>query len=118
MNKLKVVKLESNYIIFNNGITLSCSHETDCVEPHYLWFNDLTLEDFEDLEFDLSNDNFFKRVQGYGIELIPIKGFPIRVPVYMDSLYYSDELTLVLSDSLGFIRNYSIVDCEEWIGLK
>jgi hypothetical protein len=115
MNKLKVVKLESEQIVFDNGIILNSYHDQDCCESHYLWFNDLTLEDFEGLEFDLSNDNFFKRVEGYGIELIPINGFPIRIPAYADNNgYYSDNLILRISDSLGFYKGYDITECQIW----
>lgn len=115
MNKLKVVKLESESIVFDNGIILSSDHDQDCCESHYLWFNDLTLKDFQGLEFDFSNDNFFKRVDGYGIELIPIKGFPVRIPAYADNNgYYSDNLTLTISDGTGFYKGYDITECQTW----
>jgi hypothetical protein len=90
MNKLKVIKVESESIIFENGFKLFSNHDADCCETHYLKFEDLTLSDFEGLEFDLSGDDFFKRIEGYGIELIPIHGHSVRIPGYASNNgYYS-----------------------------
>ena len=43
---------------------------------------DLDLSDFDGLEFDLTNDNFFERIKGYGIALKPINGWAVRIPGY------------------------------------
>lgn len=80
MNNLKVIKVDAESIEFDNGVKLSSNHEIDCCESHYLSFNHLTIVDFENLEFDLTDESFYKRVDGYGIELIPLKGHPVRVP--------------------------------------
>ena len=110
-NKLKVIKVDG-CIEFEDGITLSSSHEQDCCEDHYLDFSDIQLSDFDGLEFDLSDNKFFKKVEGYGIELIPIKGHPIRIPGYgYNNGYYSDELTLVV-DGGGLVSEYDISDCQ------
>ena len=52
MKNLKVVKIDSESIEFENGIKLYSEHQSDCCEHHYLSFEDLELSDFEDLEFD------------------------------------------------------------------
>lgn len=109
MNKLKVVKIDEEFIEFDNGLTLSSDHERECCEGHYLSMEDLTLEDFEGLEFDLSNDNFFERIEDYGIALKPIIGFPVRIPGYgYNNGYYSSDLILTLSDG----RVYDITECQ------
>lgn len=116
MEKLKVVKIESEEIIFDNGVRLLSNHDSDCCEHHYLKFDDLTIADFEGLEFDLTNDGFFKRIEGYGIELIPINGFSVKVPGYgSNNGYYSDKLDLVLIDANGVkIKEYDITECQDY----
>lgn len=114
MNKSIVTKIGSEVLYFNTGETLYSSHEQDCCENHYLSFEHLTLSDFEDLEFDLSDDNFFEKIGGYGIALKPIKGFPVRIPGYgYNNGYYSTELTLILEDSNKQKREFDITECQE-----
>lgn len=112
MKNLKVVKIESESIEFQKGIKLYSEHQSDCCEQHYLSFEDLELSDFDGLEFDLTGDGFFKRIEDFGIELIPNKGFTVKVPGYgYNNGYYSDELTLCLKGE-GFSREYDITDCQ------
>lgn len=113
MKNLKVIKIDEHALHFENNVTLSSYHEPDCCESHYLGFNDLTLDDFKDLEFDLSNDNFFERIVGYGIALLPVKGFPIRIPGYgYNNGWYSSALDLVLVNGIGQSKLYGISDCQ------
>ena len=116
MDKLKVVKIESESITFDNGYRLFSNHDQDCCEHHYLKFDDLTLSDFEGLEFNVSGDDFFKRIEGYGIELIPIRGHSVKVPGYgSNNGYYSDKLELVISDeTVKTIKEYNITECQEY----
>ena len=112
MNKLKVVKIDSDYIEFDNGVKLFSDHEQDCCESHYLDMSNLTLEDFEGLEFDLTNDDFFERIEEYGIALKPIIGYPVRIPGYgHNNGYYSCNLSLTISGN-GVIRIYDIIECQ------
>ena len=115
MEKLKVVKIESESITFDNGFTLCSNHEQDCCEHHWLSFENLTFKDFEGLEFNLSNDEFFRRVPDFGIELVPLRGWPVRVPGYgSNNGYYSDQLDLVLIGSDGKeFKTYDITECQE-----
>jgi hypothetical protein len=61
MKNLKVVKIAHDYIEFSNGLTLSSDHCQDCCEHHWLDFEHISIEDFQDLEFDLGDENFFKK---------------------------------------------------------
>lgn len=113
MKCLKVVSVQSEKIIFEGGIELYSDHTPDCCEYHELTLSDLTIEDFEGLEFDLSSDSFFKRIPDYGIELIPIKGHSVKIPGHgSNNGYYSDQLDLVI-EGKDFTRTYDITDCQE-----
>lgn len=112
MKNLKVVKISSDSLEFNNGVKLYSNHEQDCCENHYLSLDDLTISDFDGLEFDLTNDDFFERVEGFGIALKPTNGHPVRIPGYgSNNGYYSSQLDLILS-GIGFKRQYDISECQ------
>lgn len=113
MDKLKVIKVNSDCIVFENGIKLYSEHATNCCEDHWLSMEDLTLDDFSELEFDLTNDNFFNRIEGYGIELVPIKGHSVKIQGYgSNNGYYSSYLDLILTDDKDFYRKYDIEECQ------
>ena len=113
MKNLKVVKIDSDSIEFDNGVQLYSNHDQDCCERHYLSLDDLTLEDFSGLEFDLTNDDFFERIEDYGIALKPINGFPIRIPGYgSNNGYYSSNLDLIITDNEGFEKTFDISECQ------
>lgn len=113
MKNLKVVKVNSEYIVFNNNVSLCSEHQQDCCEHHYLCFDDLNLDDFDGLEFDLSDDKFFRRIEGYGIELIPIKGYSVKVPGYgYNNGYYSSDLKLELVLKGNVLKSFDISDCQ------
>ena len=113
MKKLKVTKIDSYSLEFDNGIELYSTHETDCCEHHFLSLSDLTLADFEGLEFDLTNDDFFERIEGYGIALKPINGHPVRIPGYgSNNGYYSPDLNLILTNNKDFTRTFDVTECQ------
>lgn len=115
--KVKVVRVDSESIQFDNGVILYGHHDRDCCEEHYLSFKDLTIDDFEGLLFDIDGDDFFKRIEGYGIELIPINGHSVKVPGYgSNNGYYSENLTLALVYGTEVIKSYDITDCQEVTG--
>ena len=114
----KVIAIENGWvdgvIVFSNGYKLTTNHESDCCEHHYWSLTDLSLSDFDNLEFDFDDDNFFGRIEGYGICLVPVNGFPIRIPAYgSNNGYYSDNLSLVLSKDNKIIKEYDITECQE-----
>lgn len=106
---MKVVSVDDESLVFDNGLILSSYHESACCESHYLSFSDLRLQDFEGLEFDLSTDKFFERVEDYGIRLLPINGHPVSIPGYgRNNGYYSSDLNLTLSDG----RTFDVSECQ------
>lgn len=113
MNKLRVINVNSDVIEFEDKITLRSHHDQDCCESHYLNLDDLTIEDFKGLEFDLSNDSFFRRIPDYGIELIPIQGHSVKIAGYgYNNGYYSSALTLIIQKDNKSIKEYDITDCQ------
>ncbi len=113
MKKLKVIAINSDTIVFDNNIELSSDHDQDCCEHHELTMSDLTLDDFIGLEFDLSNDNFFKKIEDFGIELIPIKGHSIKIPGHgYNNGYYGDNIDLIISKNNVVIKRYDISECQ------
>jgi hypothetical protein len=114
----KVVSINANegdgVIVFTHGWKLTTKHELDCCESHYWSLSDLSIDDFDGLEFDLDDDNFFERIEGYGIALKPTNGFPIRIPAYgSNNGYYSQNLSLVLYNYDKVIEEYDITECQE-----
>lgn len=116
MKNLKVVKIENKGLVFNDGTQLFSEHEQDCCEWHYLDFSDLNLSDFDGLEFNLIGDDFFNRIEDYGIELKPINGHSVRVPGYgMNNGYYSSYIDLVIVDANNkTIKSYDVSECQDW----
>jgi len=115
MNRLKVIKVTENNIEFENNIKLSSYHDQECCEEHYLSFSDITIEDFKDLEFDLTTEKFFNRIEDYGIELIPIKGHSIKIPGYAyNNGYYSSNLSLELTNNKDFNKSFNIDNCQSF----
>lgn len=113
MENTRVIHIGPDYLEFCNGMRLSSYHDQDCCESHCLSFSDLTLSDFEGLVFDLSKDDFFERIEDYGIALRPIEGFCVRIPGYgFNNGYYSSNLDLMLSDDNGFQKTFDISECQ------
>lgn len=111
---MKVTKIDSDSLEFDSGVKLYSSHEQVCCESHYLSLDDLTIEDFEGLDFDLTNDNFFERIEDYGIALLPLNGHPVRIPGYgSNNGYYSENLSLVLELGGKIIKEFDITECQE-----
>ena len=118
LKNLEVVKIDFDYLIFNNGMKLYSIHDPDCCENHYLSLEDLTIEDFEGLRFDLTTDNFFERIEDYGIALLPTNGHPIRIPGYgYNNGYYSDNLSLVVTkpNSEEIYKSFDVTECQKWV---
>lgn len=114
MKRIKVVKIDGDIIVFDNGVKLFSEHDYDCCESHELDMSDLIMDDFKGMFFDLTNDDFFKKIEGYGIELIPIKGHSVKIPGYgYNNGYYSDNLDLVITDGKDFKKVYDITECQE-----
>lgn len=114
---IKVIDVAKNYIAFENDLFLSYHHDQDCCEEHYLDFQHLSVKDFENLKFDLTKE-FFRKIPGYGIELIPIEGWSVKIPAYSyNNGYYSDNLSLVIikREGVEHMIYFDITDCQEGI---
>lgn len=110
---LKVTKVESEVLHFDNGGWLESDHEHNINDKHWIDFSDLKLEDFDGMLFDFTNDDFFDRINGYGIALKPINDHPVRIPGYgSNNGYYSSDLTLVLYDGKT-TRTFDITECQD-----
>ena len=108
-----VVGVDEYGITFNTGEELSSAHICTCREKHYLCFKDLNLSDFDGLQFDLSGNDFFERVECYGIRLIPVVGFPVSIPGYgYNNGHYSANLSLVITKDGGGERTFEIDNCQ------
>jgi hypothetical protein len=115
MKNLKVVAVDgtNDLIEFSNGLKLYSNHEQDCCENHYLSLSDLAMSDFEGFEFDLTTDDFFERIDGFGIALKPTNGHPVRIPGYgSNNGYYSSQLDLILTNGGDFTKTYNISNCQ------
>jgi hypothetical protein len=111
---MKVLEIIDEGLIFDNGYKLISYHMQDCCEHHYLDTSYLGIKDFEGLEFDLTNDNFFRQIDDYGIELIPVKGWSIKIPGYgYNNGYYSSELILQLILNEEIVKEYDITSCQK-----
>ena len=115
MNKVYATKLYNCSVEFNDGTQIYSEHSQDCCESHKLDFSKLSLEDFQGLEFDLTKDSFFERVDGYGIRLIPLVGHPVSVPGYgSNNGYYSSNMSLVVKFATGKSTVYDISECQDY----
>jgi hypothetical protein len=101
-------------IYFTDNIMLGSWHEYDCCEDHFIDFEHITIDDFKGLNFDLSNDNFFKRIPDYGIELIPINGHSIKIPGYgYNNGWYGTNIKLVIINNDKLLHTYDVTECQK-----
>lgn len=114
MKLVKIIKNLGNGFEFDNGWKLYSDHEQSCCEHHELDTSGIEISEYEDLEFNLQLEEPFKRIHGYGIELIANNNFPLRIPGYgYNNGYYSDNLNLILIDeNHKIIKNWDITDCQ------
>lgn len=74
----------------------------------------LELSDFDGLEFDLTKKETIELIDGFGIALHPIEGYPVRIPCYgSNNGYYSSDLTICVSDKNGTLFAHDATDCQE-----
>jgi hypothetical protein len=110
----KIVKIECDTVYFDTGERLYSDHDQCCCEHHYLEFDAIADQNWQGLDFDLSGDSFFERVEDFGIRLIPVNGHPLPVPGYgRNNGYYSSNLSLVLRDEEGRERTFDVSECQE-----
>ena len=113
MKTHKVVSVTSEGIRFDSGLFLSSHHNSDCCEHHELTFTDITLQDFDGLEFVIDAEgSFFRKVDGYGIEMIPVHGHSVRIPGHgYNNGYYGANLSLCVTGE-GIDLDFDITECQ------
>jgi hypothetical protein len=111
MNIQTVIKvLGREHILFTGGYELYSTHERDCCEDHWVDFSES--DDIIGLKVDLDSD-FVNKIEGYGIEIIPVEGtsHPVRVPGYGgNNGYYSSNLTLNLSLGNKVVKEWDLIE--------
>lgn len=109
----RVIQVTEDDVIFDDGTKIYSDHDQDCCEHHYLSFKDLSLSDFEGLDFDLSSSDFFEKVEDFGIRLCPTNGHPVSVPGYgYNNGYYGSNLDLIVEKERSK-TTYDISECQE-----
>lgn len=111
--KTKIKSIDRDAILFENGCSITSEHSQHCCEHHYLDFSYVNFDEVKDLEFNLSSDNFFRRIDGYGIELIPTNNFSVKIPGYgSNNGYYGSNIELVLHTPNAPDRTYDVSECQ------
>jgi hypothetical protein len=121
--KLKTVQEE--YIIFDNGTTVTTEHFQECCESHYADFSVLyhynvdtktgkTIQ-MNQVEFPEDLINSIVLVKDMGFNLIAKNGSVFFIPCYADNNgYYNSDLTLVICNNEK-TQTLDIQDCQQWI---
>ena len=113
MNKVKVVDVTQSGLVFSDGSKLYSDHNQDCCEHHELNFEELSLQDFSGLEFDLTKGLFFRKIANYGIELVPISGWSVKVAGHgYNNGCYGSNIDLVLESLDGKKRIFDVSECQ------
>jgi hypothetical protein len=109
----------SPHISFDCGLSIVFERDSDMGASANFDLEHIGMQDFEGLEFDLSDDKFFRKIEGYGIELIPTNGHSVKIPGYavVDG-YYSCNLYMELRKdyelfSGQLVESYMLNECCE-----
>lgn len=109
----------SPHISFDCGLSLVFERDSDMGASANFDLEHISIEDFKDLEFDLSDDKFFRKIEGYGIELIPTNGHSVKIPGYavVDG-YYSCNLYMEIRKDYELfggqlVESYMLNECCE-----
>lgn len=117
---MKITKIDSNGLTFDNGAKLQDYHEQDCCETVYAdWENMQVVTKIgansisvEELEFDERVINCLAFTPGLGFVLNAVNGIRILVSCYnQQNGYYSSALSLVYTDKYGRVNTVDISDC-------
>ena len=108
---MRIVKIEENELIFDNGNCISADHVRDCCEWNYADFPQL---DDEARAYDYDEDISFEEVENCGFRFGDSRR-KFFVPCYSEQNgYYSSDLDITYSDSHGHIINTFNINCE-WV---
>lgn len=110
----KITKITDDRITFDDGAYLYHDHDRCCCEHHWLDFNAVDFGEVTGLDFTLNSDgSFFRRVSGYGIQLLPTNGHPVSIAGYgSNNGYYSENIDLVLVDTNKIEHKFDVSECQ------
>lgn len=114
----KIIKLEQEWITFDDGSIIFSSHDSDCCEHHYLDPSGIELYEVKDLEFDLTQslESLIERVDGYGIRLKSTNNFALAIPAYgYNNGYYGTNIDLTLKTD-NKTETIDITECQDITG--
>lgn len=107
---MKIIKITSEEICFDNGNYLTYSHNIDCCENNYADFSQLKDTGIENEEFEFS-EKMFELENECGFRLVANSGNKYFIPCYScQNGYYSSDLDIIFQCKTGqFIVN---IDCK------
>lgn len=107
---MKIVAINTDSIIFDDGTIVTSEHESGQSMVHALSFGGLD-PSIIDETFDLSTDQFFDKIEGYGLQLRAINGrlFDLWAP---SQEFASEDFKLVVTKN-GNTVGYDITGCED-----
>jgi len=103
---MKITKITEGAIHFNNGNSITFSHDQDCCEDNYADFSVLT-NGTVNIDYDFNENLIFKKVDGGGF-LFGNEGHMIFVPCYSEQNgYYTSNIDI-------YYNGQSVIslDCE------
>lgn len=119
---MKIVKVEEERIIFDNGSILESYHEQECCENHYVDFTSINDQGFENEEFaehllkilevnSYKNDDCpfdFDRWSSF-FNIKDLKNNKYTLTIYnSNNGYYSTNVSLILTHKNGDVETFSI----------
>lgn len=115
---MKIKKVNTDYILFDNGFKLISHHDTDCCEEHYADFNALIGTGYENVEFptrlfNLISPNSTVIINEYNdnpifngtsfFNLVDVLGNKYPIPIYnSNNGYYDNTVTLILYKNVSY----------------
>lgn len=114
MTIVTIEKVDDEGIYCDNGYFIYSRHDPDCCEYHWLAFEEAD-DDLVGKQLNLSEE-WFIRVEDYGIRLVPINEHEVCIPGYgQNNGYYSSNISLYIIDSNGFvIQEHDVSECQDW----
>ncbi len=117
---MKIVKIDEDGLLFDNGAKLTDYHEQDCCETVYAdWKNIQVATNIgansisaEELDFDERVINCLGFLPELGFTICDKNGIRLMVSCYnQQNGYYSSNLSLVYTDKYKRVSTVDISDC-------
>lgn len=94
---MRIQKVTDEYIMFDNGNTISFAHEQDCCEWNYADFSQID-EDLVDYDYDFDEKLEFEKIDESGFRF-GSNGHWLFVPCYSEQNgYYSSDLEIYYNE--------------------